>query len=97
MAQYEIPLTAQAQRFAVDILGRTCTVRVQYAVADQGGWFLDITDESGTDLVCGVPLVSGVDLLAQHRHLGLGVKLWMTATPTYAELGASAKLIFEAL
>jgi hypothetical protein len=34
-------------------------------------WCLDIMDSSGGDLIKGVPLITGADLLAQYRYLGL--------------------------
>ncbi len=99
MAQYEIPLSAQAQRFGITILDATYTMRVQFADAPGGGWFLDISNEAGEALLTGLPLVAGIDLLAQHRHLGMGIRLWVTGTenPAYEDLGINSHLIFEAL
>lgn len=96
--QYQIPLSAQAQRFKIDIAGKTYTLRFQYADAADGGWFMDIGDANGADLVTGLPLVSGIDLLGQHKHLDIGVTLWLTSPepPAYSELGTSSLLIFEA-
>lgn len=99
--QYEIPLTPVAQSFQIQIIETNYTLRVQYAVAEEGGWFLDIADATGADLVTGIPLVCGVDLLAQHRHLGLGVTLFMITPddipPAYSELGTTGHLVFEAI
>ena len=95
--QYEIPLTAQAQRFAIQIADKAYTLRFQYAVASEGGWFMDLMSEDGATLIAGIPLVSGIDLLGQHKHLDIGVTLWLTSEepPAYSDLGTSTRLIFE--
>ncbi|MCL7680226.1 hypothetical protein M8369_40485, partial [Klebsiella pneumoniae] len=40
-------------------------------------WCLDIMDSSGADLIKGIPLITGADLLAQYRYLGLGFSLYV--------------------
>jgi hypothetical protein len=43
-------------------------------------WCLDIMDSTGADLIKGIPLITGADLLAQYRYLGLGFSLMSIAT-----------------
>lgn len=98
---YEIPLSAQPQTFTIDLNSITYTLRLIYLAVDQGGWLLDISDADGNAIVCGIPLVTGADLLAQYEYLGIGGKLYCTtdgdpaATPTYANLDTTAHLYFE--
>ena len=103
MSVYEIPLSPVAQTLSVSIAGTTYNLRVVYADAydGMGGWIVDIADANGVSLVCGVPLVTGVDLLAQYAYLGIPGQ-WFVATdgdlaavPTYANLGSTAHLYVE--
>ena len=97
--QYEIPLSGKAQQFGISVLDVNYTMRVQYAAAQDAGWFLDIANEAGEAILTGLPLLPGVDLLAPHRHLGMGITLSITGdtAPAYADLGTNARLIFEAI
>ncbi|MBV8159141.1 MAG: hypothetical protein JO278_15885 [Dyella sp.] len=65
--------------------------------AAYGGWFLDIADAAGNALVSGIPLVTGVDLLAQYSYLAFGFELWVQtdaadAPPTFTNLGTDSHL-----
>ncbi|KWE70557.1 hypothetical protein WL77_12205 [Burkholderia ubonensis] len=98
MNVYEIPLSPQPQRFTVTLSGVDYRMTVQYRAAGGAGWVLDIADAGGTPLVNGIPLVAGVDLLAQHRHLGFAGRLWVQGAespdhvPTFDDLGVGSKL-----
>ncbi|MDD3310947.1 hypothetical protein [Pseudodesulfovibrio sp.] len=100
MAQYIIPLTGEAEVFTVTLAGTEYQLTVRWNAADQGGWMLDIAEpDDGDDILCGIPLVQGVDLLGQHGHLGIGGKLvaWAEdsdADPTADNLGTAVKLYF---
>lgn len=72
MAQYQIPLAEGSQTFSITLGDYQCKVSVIYREADGGGWFIDVERTDGSAAVYGLPLVTGVDLLAQHKHLGLG-------------------------
>jgi hypothetical protein len=58
-----------------------------------GSWVLDIADGAGNDLACGIPLVTGKNLLGQYDYLGFVGQLWVAsdgntaAVPTFANLG----------
>ncbi|WP_442486047.1 phage baseplate plug family protein, partial [Escherichia coli] len=40
MAAYEIPLTAEAQRFAIQLAGKVYQMTLQWRNNAQGGWVL---------------------------------------------------------
>ncbi len=94
----EIPLTADPQTFTITLGGTDYRLTVQYRKAGGAGWVLDIADASDNPLVSGIPLVTGVDLLAQYKHLGFQGRLWVQGaedpddTPTFADLGVGSKL-----
>lgn len=100
MAAYIIPLSGNPEIFTVTLVGTEYHLTVRWNDADQGGWMLDIAGpDDGADILCGVPLVTGVDLLGQHAHLGLGGQLvaWAEDSdnePTEDNLGTAVKLYF---
>ena len=101
-AVYEIPLTPQPQTLSVTFPnGTPVQLRLIYQFNDDACWLLDIADANGAFLVCGIPLVTGADLLAQYAYLGLGAKLFVTTDADLAEpphwwnLGTSAHLWVE--
>lgn len=91
---------SQAQRFKLDLGGTTYNFRLTYNAAQDGCWVMDIGDDNGAVLVAGIPLVSGVDLLAQHRHLGFTGGLIVTTdrgageVPSFDGLGVTSRLFF---
>lgn len=101
-ALYEIPLAGGQQTFTIDLVGATYRLRFTYAAAVEGGWILDIGDAADSPLACGIPLVTGVDLLEPYDYLGFGGKLFVvtvgdtSATPTPDGLGTASRLFFEA-
>ena len=99
----EIPVRrSQAQRFSVTLGGTAYNVRLTYDIAQEGCWVLDIGDANGALLVAGIPLVTGVDLLAQYAYLGFGGSLVVTTdrgageVPTFDGLGVTSHLYFIA-
>ena len=98
MAVYEIPLLAAPQSFDLTLAGRIYQVRLLWQDAVEGGWFLDLSDDQGTALLSGHPLVTGADLLEQYAHLQLGIDLRvmtsgdLTAYPTFTNLGEGCRL-----
>ncbi|MFM0488023.1 phage baseplate plug family protein [Paraburkholderia graminis] len=94
---FEIPLTPAPQTFFVSLVGTQYQFTLQWRDATGGGWILDIGDASGKPIVSGIPLVTGVNLLHQYLHLGLGFELWVQtdaadAPPTYTNLGITSHL-----
>ena len=97
---FEIPLSPTPQRFAITLGGVDYTFTLRYRNVPEGGWYLDIADSEKTPIVDGIPLVTGVNLLAQYKHLGFTGRLWVQtiddpdATPTFDNLGVGSKLYF---
>lgn len=97
---YEIPLTPDPQRFTVTLSGVDYRLTVQYRAAGGSGWVLDIADTSNEPIVSGIPLVTGVDLLGQYRHLGFSGRLWVQGAsdpddvPTFEDLGIGSHVFW---
>lgn len=97
---YEIPLTPDPQRFTVTLSGVDYRLTVQYRNAGGAGWVLDIADTNGQPLVSGIPLVTGVNLLAQYRYLGFGGGIWVQGAedpddvPTFEDLGIGSHVFW---
>jgi len=106
---YEIPLSPTPQTFSVTLAGSAYTFRLIYRgtvlsgiAADLCGWVLDIGDGSGSPIACGIPLVTGTDLIGQYRYLGIGGNGSLvvqtdgnpTAVPTFANLGTTSHLYY---
>lgn len=91
----EIPLTADNQRFFIQLGGRQLAFTLLWR---DSGWIMDIADEDGSSLLNGVPLVTGVNLLAPYRHIGLNGELWVVSDdacqpyPTSTNLGTGSHL-----
>lgn len=104
MTIYKIPLIAGTPQSLTVTFGVTeyrLTLRYRDADHDQGIWSLDIADiVTNEDIVCGIPLVTGADLLAQYRYLNIAGSLAIytegepDAVPTFSNLGADSNLYF---
>lgn len=96
---YEIPLTAEPQRFDVILNGVEYYFVLTWCKPQQY-WLIEIQDRLGKRLVGGIPLITGADLLAQYQYLGIGGALIVQtdtdalAVPTYTNLGQTARLYF---
>lgn len=99
MNAYEIPLSPEPQRFSIQLGGVEYRMRLSWS-QHQTCWCLEISDSAGNAILQGIPVVTGVDLLAQHRHLGFtGSLLAQTdydpsAVPTFDNLGSTGRLYF---
>jgi len=97
---YEIPLNGEAQNFQITLSNVKYRFSLQYRNNVNGGWILNIADQNGNDIIDGIPLVTGADLLAQYRHLGISGSLLVStdgnpdAVPTYTNLGTISHLYF---
>lgn len=98
---YPIPLlTGTPQTFSISLAGVSYQLSLRYRddPGGLGGWVLDIDDQYGDQLLYGVPLVTGANLLAQHKHLGFGGGLYVQtiddpdSVPTFENLGSGAVL-----
>lgn len=101
MALYEVPMRPQAQTFRIQLAGGYYRLTSYWVDLPEGGWALDIADVNNNQILCGVPLVTGADLLAQYAYLGIGGALFVTtdgdllAPPSYSGLGSESHLWFE--
>jgi len=65
------------------------------------GWMLDISDSSQNPIVCGLPLITGDNILDGLDYLGIGGAMIVltsgdpTAVPNFNNLGADCNLYFE--
>jgi hypothetical protein len=106
---YEIPLSGTPQTFSI-ALPITGTVvppetqqyrlTFQYRDAPMGGWVVDFYDSTDTPILCGVPLVTGTDLLAQFAYLNFGAVMMVysdgvpDAVPTFNNLGSGGHVMW---
>ena len=97
MTMYQIPLTSGAQSFTINLGDVQYKMTLIYRDAYGGGWFLDMERTDETDAIFGIPLVLGVDLLAQHSyknfgHLYVEMDGGIKRRPTYEEIGTTVIL-----
>jgi hypothetical protein len=94
----ELLLKPTNQKLTFSYAGAGYILRTRWHEAEMAGWVLDIARADGTALVSALPLVTGTDLLAQHRHLSLGFGLIVASdinvddVPTLKSLGSSTRL-----
>ena len=99
MTPYEIPLKAEGARFTIALGARSYQVTVRWNSVSSA-WVLELASESGQALVQGIPLVTGVDLLAPFAYLNFGGSLYVQtdhdidAEPTVDNLGSTSHLYF---
>lgn len=98
---FEIPLSTGAQKFSIRLGDNTLQIRLVWREAQGGGWFIDLFDNDGVELIAGIPLRCGRNLLEEHAHLGLGsftVSLdgENSRDPTYEEMGSKVQLYWTA-
>lgn len=96
---FEVPTSPNPQSFATTFPnGVEYNLRLIYQFTGDNCWLLDISDADLNPLVCGIPLVTGADLLAQYAYLGFGFSLFATtdgdntAPPTFYNLGSAGHL-----
>jgi len=82
--------------FSIEIAGTTYQISFTYRNITEGGWIVGIDDTNGNNLVDGIPLVPGVDLLDQYAYLDFGFQLWCAvdadpaAAPAFSDLGIAS-------
>lgn len=101
---YEIPLkVGTPQTFDITLGAKRYTATLQWRNDPQGGWFLDLYNAlTLLPILCGIPLVTGANLLAQYDYLNFGGGLWVQsshnaqinpdAVPTFSNLGVDGLL-----
>ncbi|WP_423787790.1 phage baseplate plug family protein, partial [Klebsiella pneumoniae] len=58
MAIREIPLSPENQKFSISLSGQNYQMSVSWRASF---WSLDIIDSGGSDLIRGIPLITGAD------------------------------------
>jgi len=92
----EIPLTPDNQKFNINLTATT--YRISIIWRDGAGWVMNLQDGGGNDLVLGIPLVTGADLLEQYTFMGFGFSLFVVCddpgqgSPTKDDLGTGSHL-----
>lgn len=99
MSAYRIPLSPEPQSLTVSLGGVEYRLTVRWVEAFEGGWLLDIALADGSELVAGIPLVTGCDLLEPYDYLGMGGGLvaWADGSdlpPSIDNLGQGVELYF---
>lgn len=98
---YQIPLQGISESFVINLAGTNYTLTVKWNDSDDAGWVLDIADASQNPIVCGLPLITGANLLSGLEYLGIGVVLVVytngdaNAVPTFDNLGTGCNLYFQ--
>jgi len=72
MQGYEIPLSPDNQAFNIQLNNTTYQLQVEWR---DFAWVLDLKDSGGNEIVSGVPMVTGGNLLSQWNYLNLGFAL----------------------
>lgn len=98
---YQIPLGTGSQSFSTKLGEQTYKITIIYRQADGGGWFLDM--ETDAEAICGIPLVTNVNLLEQFKYKAMGAALWCELSshsrkvyePTYADMGRTLNLYWS--
>ena len=99
MPVYEIPLIPQSQAFNIALAGVTYKLVVLWS-AQNSVWLLNIADKNGLEILSGIPLVTGCDLLDPYGYLNFGGTLIASTdgdqdlVPAYSNLGSTAHLYF---
>lgn len=106
MAQlFEIPLSGTNQTLSIVLNGVVYVLRLIFCdtTDETACWILDINDQDSNPIVCGIPLVTGADMLEQYKYLNFGFILYcftdgnLSANPTFSNLGTTAHLQFQVL
>lgn len=101
---YEIPLTQDPdQNFNCSILLLDKNISLYFRVRYNSMakyWVVTVSDSSGNILLDSIPLITGIDLLEQFKHLGIGsaiivnVGTTLTDSPDDTSLGSRFKLLW---
>ena len=95
----EIPTSPTAQTFQIALGDVLYQVTLRW-IGAQGAWNLDLGDANGVPVLCGLPVLPGVDLLAQYAYLGIGGSIVVSNDPdpgnppTYEGLGGDGRIYY---
>lgn len=95
----EIPTVPSAQTLNVQLAGVMWKLQITWNES-MGHWTISFLTIEEVPVLMGIPLVTGVDLLGQHQHLGFGGSLIAQSDgdpdqpPTFDSLGISSRIYF---
>jgi hypothetical protein len=96
-----IPLSTDPQQFDIALGGINYQMTVKWNDQQDAGWVIDIADDSGTPIICNVPMITGDDLLSGLEYLGIPGSLYVYTNgsnpfdvPTLDNLGTDSNLYF---
>jgi hypothetical protein len=98
-AAFEIPLSPSPQKLHIALSGTDYTIWLAWNTVSNL-WVLDIGDTNETMLLSGIPLVTGADLLAQHKYIGIAGGLAVATDgnpdepPSFQTLGIHSHLYY---
>lgn len=92
-----VPLSNIPQKFSISLGGNNYNMACKWN--EKQGWTLDISDVNNVNILCGIPLTTGRDLLEPHVNLNFGGKLFALTDsnqdiPTLSNLGIDSNLYF---
>ncbi len=93
----EIPLQATNQELDIQMGNNNYHLKVTYM--EFFGWILDVSTQTKEVILCGIPLVHGIDIFEQYKYLGFNGKLIFNCNEPESEfdsLGNNNKLYFYA-
>lgn len=94
---YEIPLSPDAQNFSITLNNVDYNFSLQWN-EPSAAWKIDIADSNNVNILCGIPLITGVDLLEPYAYLNFGGQLIVQTdhdtdnVPTFDNLGINGHL-----
>lgn len=100
MAVAQLALNPGNHVFSTVLGDDTFTMQVLYRDAPLGGWYLDMINTVSGVSIWGIPITSGVDVLAQFQHLGWGHLRFefgpnVSEVPTFDEMGDGITMIWS--
>lgn len=101
MNWFLIPLTATPQTFAISLAGVNYSMTIYWNDSLDTAWQFNLDNaDTSTSLIAGAPMITGADLLAGLRYLGIGGSLFVYTNgipanpPTFTNLGTNCNLYF---
>ena len=101
---YKVPFIPGTPQSLTVVFGdKEYRLTLRFRDVDDNGslWTLDIADVlTNSDIVCGIPLVTGADLLVQYQYLNIAGSLIVhtdgepDAVPSFDNLGQDSNLYF---
>ena len=97
---FRIPLTTEPQRFSITLKEQALILQVRWNHEGES-WVFDMFEgETEAPILLNMPLVTGVDLLAQHQHLNFSGSIVVATDgnvdlePTLNNLGEESNLYY---